>query len=198
VIKLSVRRSEEDPVLSFKTQRAWESWLAKNHAESTGVWIRFAKKSSGIRSVSYAEAVEAALCYGWIDGQAKKDSSETYLQRFTRRAKRSIWSKINRDKALKLIDAGRMQPSGLAEIDRAKADGRWDAAYDSWSQAGVPEDLRAALNANPAADTFFQSLDSRNTYAILFRIQTARKAETRASKIRQYVEMLSKREKLYL
>lgn len=156
-----------------------------------------AKKDSGITSVNHAEALEVALCYGWIDGQRKAEDSKYFLQRFTPRTPRSTWSKINRDKALKLIEEGRMQPAGLAEVDRARADGRWDAAYDAQSVATVPPDLQAALNAKPKAAAFFAKLDSRNRYAVLFRTQGAKKPETRARRIAQFVEMLAKGEKIH-
>ena len=188
--------SDDKPVLSFETQRAWELWLKTNH-KSSGVWVRFAKKASGLKSVTYAEAIEIALCYGWIDGQAKKDTEDTYLQKFTPRTKRSIWSKINRQKALALIENGRMKPPGLYEVERAKQDGRWDAAYDSWSRATVPDDLQVALGRNADAQACFDTLDCRNRYAILFRLQTTKKAETRVKKIQQFVEMLARNEKLY-
>lgn len=156
-----------------------------------------AKKDSGITSVNHAEALEVALCYGWIDGQRKAEDGKYFLQRFTPRTPRSTWSKINRDKALKLIEEGRMQPAGLAEVDRARADGRWDAAYDAQSVANVPPDLQAALDANPKAAAFFAKLDSRNRYAVLFRTQGAKKPETRARRIAQFVEMLAKGEKIH-
>ncbi len=156
-----------------------------------------ARKGSGIASVTHAEALEVALCYGWIDGQRKAEDDTHFLQRFTPRTPRSTWSKINRDKALKLIEEGRMQPAGLAEVDRARADGRWDAAYDAQSVATVPPDLQAAFDANPKAAAFFAKLDSRNRYSVLFRTQGAKKPETRARRIAQFVEMLAKGEKIY-
>lgn len=189
--------TEEQRILDFKTQRSWETWLNKNFGRSPGLWIRFFRKATGVKSVSYEEALEVALCHGWIDGLRKKETDQTYLQKFTPRAKRSTWSKINRDKALKLIDEGRMKAGGLAEIERAKQDGRWEAAYDSYRTATVPDELQTALNRNPEAKAFFETLDSRNRYAILFRIQTATKTETKASRIKQYVEMLARREKLH-
>ncbi len=156
-----------------------------------------AKKDSGIASVTHAEALEVALCYGWIDGQLKAQDDKHFLRRFTPRTARSIWSKINRDKALQLIDEGRMQPAGLAEVERARADGRWEAAYDAQSTAVVAPDLQAALDANRKAKDFFAKLDSRNRYAVLFRTQGAKKPETRALRIARFVEMLAKGEKLY-
>ena len=185
------------PVIPFEDQAAWTAWLDANHATSSGLWIQFAKKASGRRTVSYAEAVDVALRYGWIDGQSKSYDEATWLQKFTPRSRRSIWSKINREKAQALIKDGRMQPAGLVEVERAKQDGRWEAAYDSPSAATVPADLQAALNSSPQASAFFATLNSQNRFAILFRIQTAKKPETRASRIEQFVRMLKKHEKLY-
>jgi uncharacterized protein YdeI (YjbR/CyaY-like superfamily) len=187
----------EFPIKMFKSQTALTTWLDKNQAKSAGVWLKIAKKDSGVKSVSYAEAVEAALCYGWIDGQAKGLDESAYLQRFTPRGPRSIWSKINRTKALELIKSGRMQPAGLAAIDRAKQNGRWAAAYDSHRTAEVPVDLQAALDHNAKANAFFATLDSTNRYAILFRLQTAKKPETRARRLAQFVRMLENHEKIY-
>jgi len=161
------------------------------------VWLRLAKKGSEMRSVSYREALDVALCYGWIDGQKQSEGEHTWLQKFGPRAKRSIWSKINRLNALALVKSGRMKPAGLREIERAKQDGRWAAAYDSPSGATVPGDFQAALEKNARATAFFVTLDSRNRYAVLFRIQTVKKAKTRAKRIEQFIKMLEKREKLY-
>lgn len=191
------KRAAELPVLSFADQDAWASWLDVNHGDCGGVWVRFVKKGSKGTSLSYKEAVEAALCFGWIDGQSQGEGEESWLQKYTPRTKKSIWSKINRERALALIKDGRMRPSGLKEIERAKADGRWEAAYDSPSTAVAPEDLQTALNRKPRAKAFFQTLDSRNRYAILFRIHTAKKPETRARRIEQFVAMLEKNEKLH-
>ena len=185
------------PTLAFKTQKAYETWLAKNHAKASGVWIKLAKKGSGVKSITYAEAVEASLCYGWIDGQSKSIDDTAWLQKYTPRGRRSIWSKINIGKVEALIEAGRMQPAGLAAVEAAKKDGRWEAAYEPPSKSVVPPDLQAALDANPAAKAFFATLNSTNRYAILFRTQTAKKPETRAKRIKQFVEMLEKGEKLY-
>jgi uncharacterized protein YdeI (YjbR/CyaY-like superfamily) len=193
----STRKAAEYPIKLFKTQQAWLTWLEKNHAKSSGVWLQIAKKASNLKTVSYLEAVEAGLCYGWIDGQAKSLDESAYLQKFTPRGPRSIWSKINRAKAEALIKSGRMQPAGLAAIERAKQNGQWDSAYDSHRTATVPDDLRAALDQNPAAKNFFATLDSANRYAILWRVQTAKKAETRARRIAQFVTMLEYHEKLH-
>lgn len=184
-------------ILPFASAGAWEAWLEANHTSTNGLWIKFAKKNSGVESVSYAEALDAALCYGWIDGQARSFDDEYYLQRFTPRRPRSKWSKVNREKVAKLIEAGRMKPAGLREIERAKTDGRWDAAYDSPSMATVPDDLQRELDKNPGASEFFAKLDGGNRYAILHRIQDARKPETRARRIEKYVAMLNERKKLY-
>lgn len=185
------------PVLHFERQKDWANWLTENHESSLGVWLQLAKKDTEVQSVSYDEAIEVALCFGWIDGQKQTHSEQFWLQKFTRRSDKSVWSKINKDKALALIKTGKMKPAGLQEIERAKSDGRWDAAYDSASQATVPSDLQSALDGNTRAKNFFGTLDSRNRYAILFRIQTAKKAETRAKKIAQFVQMLERREKVH-
>jgi len=148
-------------------------------------------------SGDYAEALEVALCYGWIDGQMKSDSATAWLQKFTPRGKKSTWSKINRQKALALIESGKMKPAGLAEVQRAREDGRWEQAYDSPKSATVPEDLQAALNANARAKAFFATLNGASRYAILFRVQTAKKAETRAKRIQHFIQMLEKHEKLH-
>jgi len=190
--------STTQPTLAFKTLKAWEAWLKKNHAKSDGIWIRFGSKGSGIPSLTYPEAVEGALCWGWIDGQRNKDDVEgTWLQKYTPRRKTSMWSKINRDKADALIAAGRMQPPGLAEIERAKEDGRWEKAYYGQKESKVPEDFAAALAKNAKARKFFESLDSVNRYAFVFRIGNVKRAETRARKIETYVEMLANGEKLH-
>ena len=187
----------EIPTLAFTTQGAWSKWLDKHHATSPGVWIRFAKKASGVQSISYAEAVETALCYGWIDSQRKAGDDATYIQKFTRRGARSVWSKVNREKALSLKKSGRMNPAGLAEIERAQKDGRSEDAYDSPSSATVPADLQSALDANPRAANFFATLKGRNRYAILFRIHAAKRADTRARRISDFVEMLARGETIY-
>jgi uncharacterized protein YdeI (YjbR/CyaY-like superfamily) len=181
----------------FESVEAWERWLAEHHDEPDGVWIRLARKGSGIRSVTQPEAVETALRYGWIDGQARSFDERFYLQRFTPRRARSMWSKRNREIATALIESGRMEPPGLREVERAKADGRWEAAYDAPSGATVPEDLQGALDANAQAASFFATLDGRNRYAILHRIQTAKKPETRARRIAAFVAMLAEGRTLY-
>ena len=189
--------AKRDPTLSFENKAAWATWLAKNHGASSGVWLRLAKKSSSSSSVTYAEAIEVALCYGWIDGQKKGESKQHWLQRFVRRKGTSIWSKSNREKALSLLARGEMKPAGLKEIERAKATGRWKDAYDSARSATVPSDLQAALDANTKAKAFFATLNGQNRYAVLFRIQTARKPETRARRIQTFVQMLERHETLH-
>lgn len=181
----------------FATGKAWWAWLEKQHAASQGVWMKIAKKGAPEASVQYPEALDAALCFGWIDGQKKSIDEHYWLQKFTPRARRSIWSKVNREKVAALIDKGLMQPAGLAEIERAKADGRWEAAYDSWSAAEVPPDLQAALDANAKAQAKFKTLNSHNRYAILFRTHQAKRAETRAKRISEYVAMLERGETIY-
>ena len=186
-----------DSTVTVPTREKWEAWLERNGSASSGVWLRLAKKGAEDPTVSYAEALESALCFGWIDGQKRAESEHYWLQRFTPRTARSIWSKINRAKAEVLIASGHMRSAGLLEIDRAKRDGRWDAAYSSASTAVVPDDLQAALDANKKAKAFFATLNSQNRYAVLFRIQNSKTHETRAKKIAQFVEMLSKGEKLH-
>jgi uncharacterized protein YdeI (YjbR/CyaY-like superfamily) len=191
------RSPDGKPVVEFSTKSGWSKWLDKNHDKSTGVWLRLAKKDSGLKSVSRNDALDVALCFGWIDGMAKSEGDETWLQKFTPRTKRSIWSKKNRDNVQRLIDAGDMRPAGLAEIDRAKGDGRWDAAYDSPRTISVPDDLQQAIDANKKAKKFFETLDSKNRYAVLFRIHNARRPETRARRISEFVEMLARGEKIH-
>jgi uncharacterized protein YdeI (YjbR/CyaY-like superfamily) len=181
----------------FKSKQDWAAWLGKNHRLSAGLWLRLAKKGSHVTSVSYKEALEVALCYGWIDGQKRPESDQAWLQRFVPRSSKSIWSKINREKALALIANGEMKASGLEAIENAKKNARWEAAYDSPSGATVPDDFQAALDANRRAAAFFKTLDRANRYAVLWRIQTVKKADTRARKIRQFIEMLEKEETIH-
>ena len=185
------------PVVPFASRDAWAAWLEERHATSDGLWLKLAKKGSGIDTVTYPQAVEVALCYGWIDGQVRKFDESYWLQRFTPRRTRSKWSKINRQRAIELIEKGEMKPAGLREVERARADGRWDAAYDAQSTAQVPEDLRRALEKNEAAREFFARLNSANRYAILYQIQDAKKPETRARRIAKYVAMLGEGKKIY-
>ena len=181
----------------FATQRAFETWLRKNHASSDGVWLLIAKPGADKPTITYPEAVEVALCYGWIDGPKKSIDTHHWLQRFTPRRVRSLWSKANRAKAEALIRSGRMLPSGLAEIDRARSDGRWDAAYEGARTAVVPSDLQAALDAEPEASVFFSGLDRANRYAVLWRVQTAMRPETRSRRIKTLVAMLARGEKIH-
>lgn len=181
----------------FGNGKAWWTWLQKQHAASPGVWMKIAKKDAPETSVQYPEALDVALCFGWIDGQKKSIDAQYWLQKFTPRAKRSIWSKINREKVQALADKGLMQPAGVAEVERAKQDGRWDAAYDSWSAAEVPADLQAALDANAKARAVFDTLSTRNRYAILFRTHQAKRADTRAKRIADFVDRLERGETPY-
>ena len=180
----------EQPVLSFATPGELEAWLSEHAEDSDGIWLKFAKKGSGIRSVVYPQALESALCHGWIDGQVKRLDEDHYLQRFTPRRARSKWSKRNRKMAERLIAEGRMRPAGLAEVERAQRDGRWEEAYDSPSTATVPADFQVALDAEPAAAEFFSGLGSTKRYPFLYRIQDAKRPETRAKRIAEYVELL--------
>ncbi len=196
-MKVSTNNSKDQPIILFPNQKDWAKWLDKHHATSTGIWMRLAKKAAALESVSYADALDVALCYGWIDGQKKSYDADSWLQKFTPRGAKSIWSKINREKAKSLIAAGMMKPAGLLAIEKAKQDGRWEAAYDSQSKASVPDDFQAELNRHPKANEFFATLNSANRYAILFRIHTAKKKETRARRIQQFIEMLERGEKLH-
>ena len=190
-------RDAADSIRLFATPTEWFAWLENNHRTSPGVWLRLAKKGSALQSVTYTEALEEALCYGWIDGQKRGENEQSWLQRFLPRSAKSIWSKINRDKAAGLIAAGRMKVAGLEAVEAAKKAGRWDAAYDSSKGAKIPEDFQAALDASPRAHDFFHSIDGANRYAVLFRIQTVKKAETRARKIREFVEMLERNQTIH-
>jgi uncharacterized protein YdeI (YjbR/CyaY-like superfamily) len=181
---------KELPTLTLPGREAWAAWLEANHATAAGVWLRIAKKGSAQSTVSRADALEVALCYGWIDGQAASVDAESWLQRFTPRRARSRWSRINRDAATRLIDAGLMKPAGLAQVEAARQDGRWEAAYDSPRTMTVPDDLRERLDAEPVARGRFDALSAAERYAILYRIQDAKKPETRARRIDKYVGML--------
>lgn len=185
------------PTIPFASAAEWEAWLEANHAVSDGVWIKMAKKDSGIESVRYPEVLESALCFGWIDGRREALDDRYFLQRYTPRRPRSRWSRINREKAELLIEEGRMRPSGLAEVERAKADGRWAAAYAGQKSITVPDDLQRELDARPEAKAFFAQLNSQNRYAILYRLQDAKKPETRARRLAQFVAMLEAGETIY-
>lgn len=186
-----------EPILRFGVQADWDSWLAANHERSEGVWLKIAKRGAAERSVSYAEAVGSALCFGWIDARKGSYDESHYLQRFTPRRPRSIWSRVNREKALELIAAGRMRPAGVRAVDAARANGRWESAYEPASTASVPEDFQALLDAKPAAGAFFATLTGTNRYAILHRIQTAKRPETRAKRMAKFITMLERHETIY-
>jgi uncharacterized protein YdeI (YjbR/CyaY-like superfamily) len=183
------------PVIPFADTEEWERWLHEHHESAPGLWLKLAKKGSAAASVTYAQALELALCFGWIDGQKGAYDESWWLQRFTPRGPRSRWSRINREKAQELEHAGRLRPAGLREIERARADGRWEAAYESQSRATVPDDLRRELDRDPAARAFFESLERHNRYAILYRIHDAKRPETRARRIARFMEMLRAGEK---
>jgi uncharacterized protein YdeI (YjbR/CyaY-like superfamily) len=185
------------PVHLFSVPAELESWLEENHGSAEGVWLKIAKKGAPEPSVTYAEALEVALCFGWIDSQKRGLDETHFLQRFTPRRPRGRWSKINREKAEALIETGRMRPAGQAEIEAAKADGRWEAAYAGQSTAKVPPDLQRELDGNPAAAKFFDSLDGANRYAILYRLEEAKKPETRQRRLRKFVGMLERGEKIH-
>jgi uncharacterized protein YdeI (YjbR/CyaY-like superfamily) len=185
------------PIMTFPSRETWAAWLDEHHADSAGIWLALRKKGAAEPGVSYGDAVEVALCYGWIDGQAGKLNDHFWLQRFTPRRSRSIWSRVNRDRALALIARGEMKLAGMREVERAQADGRWEAAYEPPSTMKVPDDLQEALALNPAAAEFFTALDSTNRYAILHRIHAAKKPETRSRRIETFVAMLAEGKKLY-
>jgi uncharacterized protein YdeI (YjbR/CyaY-like superfamily) len=184
---------DEPSLLELPGRSAWERWLEQNHESDEGVWLKLAKKGAPRETVTQPEAIEVALCFGWIDGQVGAVDEHFYRQRFTHRRARSRWSRINRDRATELIAAGLMRPPGLEEVHRAQADGRWQAAYEPQSGITVPPDFQAALDAHPAAAEFFATLSGANRYAFLYRIADAKRAETRARRIAQYVEMLAQR-----
>ena len=184
------------PTIFFSSSADWEDWLEANH-RGRGVWIKVAKKASGIESVTTAEALDVALCFGWIDSRREALDEQYFLQRYTPRQPRGRWSRINREKVERLTAEGRMRASGLAEVDRAKADGRWDAAYDGQRTATVPDDLRRELAARPTAKAFFETLDSQNRYAILYRLDDAKKPETRARRLAKFVAMLEAGETIH-
>ena len=185
------------PILPFPTPEAWDAWLAENHEGADGIWVKIAKKSTGIETVAYPEVLDVAISYGWIDGQRRALDETWFLQKFTPRRERSQWSRINRDKATRLIEEGRMKPAGMREVERAKADGRWDAAYEPQTTSAVPPDLQAELDADPRAREFFESLSSQNRYAILYRLQDAKRPETRARRLATFVQMLKERRTLH-
>ena len=183
--------------IAFPSAREFEQWLAKNHAESTGIWLRFFKKNSGVLSVSYVEAVDAAICFGWIDGQLKKYDEESWLRKFTPRRPKSVWSKRNRAHAERLIKVGKMRAVGLPEVEAAKEDGRWKAAYDSASDMEIPGDFVKELAKNKRSKAFFETLNRANVYAIVWRLQTAKKPETRQRRLETILAMLAKKQKFH-
>lgn len=189
--------ADDLPIHLFAASAEMKAWLEDNHASSDGIWLKIAKKGSGVDSVSYAEALELALCFGWIDSQKRGLDDSFFLQRFTPRRPRGRWSLINREKAEALIAAGAMRPAGLAEVEAARADGRWEAAYAGQATAEVPADLRRELDRNAAAREFFASLDSANRYAIVYRLEDAKKPETRERRLRKFVDMLERGEKIH-
>lgn len=192
-----MEKPKELPVISFESKKKWSDWLVKQHDKSSGLWLKLAKKDSGIPSITYEEALDVALCYGWIDGQKKGFDDKYWLQKFTPRGARSIWSKINTEKVERLIASGEMKPAGMRAIEAAKQDGRWDAAYASQKNSAMPDDFQAALDKNKKAKAFFATLKSAERYSFLFRIQTAKKAETRAKRIQQFLEMLENGESIH-
>jgi uncharacterized protein YdeI (YjbR/CyaY-like superfamily) len=185
------------PVVQFTDAAVWERWLEQHAEDSDGVWLKIAKKATGLPTVTHAEALEAALCFGWIDGQRAGHDERFFLQRFTPRKARSKWSQINREKAQELIEQGRMRSPGMRQVQAAQADGRWEAAYEPQSRASVPEDLQRALDRNPQARAFFETLRGQNRYAVIYRVQDAKRPETRARRIATFVEMLGEGKTLY-
>ena len=185
------------PRIPFPSGAAWEEWLEDNHAVSEGVWIKMAKRDAGIESVRYPEVLETALCFGWIDGRREALDESYFLQRFTPRRSRSKWSRINREKGERLIADGRMRPAGFAEVERARADGRWEAAYEGQKSSTVPDDLQRELDAHPMAKAFFAELNSQNRYAILYRLHEAKRPETRARRLAKFVAMLEAGETIH-
>jgi uncharacterized protein YdeI (YjbR/CyaY-like superfamily) len=194
---VTTRPGDDLPILLFADQGELEAWLEENGDGGEGFWLKIAKKGSGVESVDYAEGLEVAICFGWIDSQKRSFDDKHFLQRFTPRRPRGRWSKINREKAEALIAAGRMRPDGLAEVEAAKADGRWDAAYAGQRSAAVPDDLQAELDRNEAAREFFAGLSGANRYAILYRLDEAKKPETRERRLRKFVTMLERGETIH-
>jgi uncharacterized protein YdeI (YjbR/CyaY-like superfamily) len=185
------------PIIEFKTAEKFETWLEKNQENSNGLWLKIFKKDSGIKTISYAEALDVALCYGWIDGQKKTFDELAYLQKFCPRREKSIWSKINIGHVERLIEAGRMKPAGLKAIEKAKANGNWEKAYDSPSKMTIPEDFLKELRKNKKAEAFYKGLNKTNLFSIGFRLQTAKKQETREKRMKEIIEMLARGEKFH-
>jgi len=187
----------ELPVLEFKSQADWERWLDKNHSWADGVWLKYAKKNSGFKTVNHSEAIDVALCYGWIDSQGKGFDEKFHLVKFTPRRPRSVWSKINVERAERLIAEGKMKPAGLAQVEAAKADGRWEKAYAGQATAEIPEDFKVALAKNKKAAAFFETLSKSNKYSFIWRLHHVKRPETRAANIEKYVEMLAEGQKFH-
>lgn len=192
-----MKSTDKLPIILFATQQDWENWLAEHYTDTDGIWLKLAKKATGIASVSYAEALDSAICYGWIDGQKASFDDQHWLQKFTPRRPKSMWSKVNCDRAMTLIAQGRMQPPGLKQVELAKADGRWERAYESQSSITIPADFQSELDKNAKAKDFFSTLDSANRYAILWRIHDAKRPETRTARIQKFIEMLSNNQKIH-
>src|SRR5579863_6868206 len=192
-----MKNTDSLPVMSFETPQDWERWLAEHQTDSVGIWLKIAKKVTGTSSVNYSEALDSAICYGWIDGQKAAFDDRYWLQKFTPRRPKSMWSKVNCDRAMALIAEGKMQPAGMRQVELAQADGRWDLAYESQSKITIPPDFQSELDKNQEAKEFFSTLNSVNRYAILYRIQTAKKPETRTARIQKFIEMLSQNQKIY-
>jgi uncharacterized protein YdeI (YjbR/CyaY-like superfamily) len=196
-VPTTAKKENEMPVLSFASSEEWSKWMEENHAKSNGVWLRFFKKDSGEKTVTYSEALEEALCYGWIDGQVNKFDDQSYIQRFTPRRPKSIWSKRNTEKAERLIREGRMKKAGMEQVELAKADGRWQQAYDSSTNMKLPEDFLQELSKNKKAKTFFEGLNKTNQYAIAWRLQTAKKPETREKRLKEILAMMREGKKFH-
>jgi uncharacterized protein YdeI (YjbR/CyaY-like superfamily) len=189
--------SKDFKIIPFKSQKEWERWLHKNHKVSEGIWLKFFKKDSGIKTITYSQALDEALCYGWIDGQLKSYDDKSWIQKFTPRRSKSIWSKRNTENINRLIKLGKMKPAGLSEVEKAKSDGRWQKAYDSPGKMTIPEDFLKKLSKDKNAKTFFDGLNKANTYAIAWRLQTAKKPETREKRMKLILAMLSRGEKFH-
>jgi uncharacterized protein YdeI (YjbR/CyaY-like superfamily) len=187
----------EYPILFFDSQKLWRQWLEKNYATVPGVWLEFFKKGSGVTSLNYTQALEEALCFGWIDSQTKGKNEKSYLQKFTPRRSKSPWSKINREHIARLIKENRMHAAGFAEVEAAKKDGRWDVAYDSSKNMVVPDDFFKELARNKKAEAFFQTVNKSNKFAVAYQLHTAKKAETRERRIKKFIEMFERGEKIY-
>jgi uncharacterized protein YdeI (YjbR/CyaY-like superfamily) len=190
-------KSDTLPIIEFKTAKAFETWLTKNQDNSNGIWLKIFKKGSGEKTVTYAEALDIALCYGWIDGQKQAHDEEAWLQKFCPRSAKSIWSKVNTGHVERLIKEGRMRPAGLKAVEKAKADGRWEKAYDSGTSMTIPEDFLTELSKNKKAEAIFKGLNKANLFSIVFRLQTAKKQETREKRMKQIIEMLARGEKFH-